>query len=144
MKKCKSINNSPRARSIFKTYKPPLGECATYQPAIDQSDWPIQVIVSRIGVALAAPRFSMACNQTLCRRSTPVLHPECLLQGLHWPLSADWSPTTGRFWAIWAGLVKASVTSNFNLQLLGVLFWPHNHIPSPPQWIGLLYGSGWW
>ena len=32
-----------RARLIRKTYQPAffhLGECATYQPAIDQSDWP--------------------------------------------------------------------------------------------------------
>ena len=37
-------SNSLRARSIRKTYQPAfihLGECATYQPAIDQSDWPI-------------------------------------------------------------------------------------------------------
>ena len=46
--KCRSINNSLRARSIRKTYQPAffhLGECATYQPAIDQSDWPIQTVV---------------------------------------------------------------------------------------------------
>ena len=48
MKKSRSINNSLRARSISKTYQPAffhLGECATYQPAIDQSDWPIQKVI---------------------------------------------------------------------------------------------------
>ena len=47
MKKCRSINNSLRARSIRKTYQPAffhLGECANYQPA-DQSDWPIQTVI---------------------------------------------------------------------------------------------------
>ena len=35
------------ARSISKTYQPAffhLGECAAYQPGIDQSDWPIQTV----------------------------------------------------------------------------------------------------
>ena len=43
-----SINNSLRARSIRKTYQPTfyhLGECATYQPALDQSDGPIQTVI---------------------------------------------------------------------------------------------------
>ena len=41
-------NNRLRARSISKTYQPAffhLGECATYQPAIDQSDRPIQTVI---------------------------------------------------------------------------------------------------
>ena len=49
MKKCRSIIiASLRARSISKTYQPAffhLGECATYQPAIDKSDWPIQTVI---------------------------------------------------------------------------------------------------
>ena len=48
MKKCMSINNSLRASSISKTYQPAffhIGEHATYQPAIDQSDWPIQTVI---------------------------------------------------------------------------------------------------
>ena len=51
MKECRSINNSLRARSISKTYQPAffhLGECATYQPAIDQSDWPIQTVIVQV------------------------------------------------------------------------------------------------
>ena len=49
MKKCRLINNSLRARLISKTYEPAffhIGECATYQPAIDQSNWPIQTVIS--------------------------------------------------------------------------------------------------
>ena len=48
MKKCRLINISLRARSICKTYQPAffhLGGCATYQPAIDQSDWTIQTVI---------------------------------------------------------------------------------------------------
>ena len=44
--------NSLRARSIRKTYQPaffsPRSECATYQPAIDQSDWPIQTVIVQV------------------------------------------------------------------------------------------------
>ena len=56
MKKCSSINNSLRARSISKTYQPAffhLGECATYQPAIDQSDWPIQTVIVQPLIAIS-------------------------------------------------------------------------------------------
>ena len=51
----------------------------------------------------------------------PVLCPECLLQGLHWPLSAGWSHFPYNWWILGhLGRVgQASVTSNFNLQLLG-------------------------
>ena len=48
MKECRSINNSLRARLIRKLINLHffhLGECATYEPAIDQSDWPTVVIV---------------------------------------------------------------------------------------------------
>ena len=48
MKKCRSISNSLRVRLIRKTYQPAffhLGECAIYEPAIDQSDWPIQTVM---------------------------------------------------------------------------------------------------
>ena len=43
--KCRLISNSLRARSISKNLFFHLGECATYQPAIDQSDWPIQTVM---------------------------------------------------------------------------------------------------
>ena len=34
--------------SLDETYQPVffhLGECATYQPAINQSDWPVQTVI---------------------------------------------------------------------------------------------------
>ena len=54
----------------------------------------------------------------------PVLCPECLLQGLHWPLSEGWShfPYNRQILGHLGRFGQASVTSNFNLQLLGVNF----------------------
>ena len=64
MKKCRSINNSLRARSICKTYQPAffhLGDCATYQPAIDQSDWPIQTVMVQV---LSSDYAQISCAVT--------------------------------------------------------------------------------
>ena len=66
MKKCRSINNSLRARSISKTYQPALfhlGECASYQPAIDQSDWPIQTVIVQLSFKMGCIIFHSA---TIC------------------------------------------------------------------------------
>ena len=59
----------------------------------------------------------------------PVLCPECLLQGLHWPLSAGWShfPCNRQILGHLGRFGQASVTSNFNLQLLGVNFFAFMH-----------------
>ena len=42
--------------SVSKTYQPAffhLGECTTYQHAIDQSDWPIQTVIASTILAKA-------------------------------------------------------------------------------------------
>ena len=59
----------------------------------------------------------------------PVLCPECLLQGLHWPLSAGWShfPYNRQILGHLGRFGQASVTSNFNLQLLAVNFFAFMH-----------------
>ena len=68
---------------------------------------------------VAAGQVSQECYSTI-----PVLCPECLLQGLHWPLSAGWShfPYNRQILGHLGRFGQASVTFNFNLQLLGVNF----------------------
>ena len=64
MKKCRSINNSLRARSIKKILIH-LGECAIYPPAIDQSDWPIQTVIVQVYAYLVTDLEVLADHQTL-------------------------------------------------------------------------------
>ena len=92
MKKCRSISNSLRARSISKTYQAAffhLGECATYQPAIDQSDWPIQTVIVhgplKLSKLLSKLLHGLPCSQL-----------DILLQLEKWLISTEfcWMPCT--------------------------------------------------